>query len=109
MGVIGIIMLVLFVIVCILLILLVVIQNENSEGLGGIFGGSSDTTFGNQSGNIMTKMTYIVGGLFILLAFGLGYVNRTPDTDQLLKAVKTDTVIEQTENWWNQDTTESQN
>ncbi|MBL7006441.1 MAG: preprotein translocase subunit SecG [Spirochaetia bacterium] len=102
MGVFGIILLVLFVIVCIILVLLVVVQGENSQGLGGIFGGASDTTFGTQSGNIMTKITYIVGASFLVLAFGIGFLSRTPDTPNLLDSFQNDTVVEQTENWWNE-------
>lgn len=100
MGVFGIILLVLFVIVCLILILLVVIQDENSQGLGGLFGGASDTTFGTQSGNILTKLTYIIGSAFIILAFGLGYINRSVENDSLLDSVQEDQVV-QTENWWN--------
>ncbi|NQT58099.1 MAG: preprotein translocase subunit SecG [Bacteroidetes bacterium] len=108
MGVFGIILLVLFVIVCILLVLLVVVQGENSQGLGGIFGGASDTTFGSQSSNIMTKITYIAGASFLILAFGLGFLSRTPDTPNLLDSVQNDTVVEQTKNWWNDTETESE-
>ncbi len=85
MGVLGIILLVLFVIVALILIFLVVIQNENTQGLGGIFGGSSDTTFGSRSGNILTKITYGAAGAFLLLTFLLAFMSRSPDTDSLLR------------------------
>lgn len=98
MGVFGIILLVLFVIVCILMIFLVIVQDENSEGLGGIFGGSSDTTFGASSGNILTKITYIVGALFFVLALSLAFISRTPDGDSLLTNAQ-QTTTESTE-WW---------
>lgn len=102
MGVFGVILLVLFVIVCALMVFLVIIQDENSEGLGGIFGGSSDTTFGSNSGNILTKITYIVGALFLVLALGLAFINRTPENDSLLtNAQQTN---QETTEWWNQST-----
>ncbi|MCK5154785.1 MAG: preprotein translocase subunit SecG [Spirochaetales bacterium] len=107
MGLFGIILLILFVIVCILLVLLVVVQDENSQGLGGIFGGASDTTFGSQSGNIMTKITYIVGAAFLVLAFGLGFLSRTPESPDLLDSIQND-VVEQTENWWNEAETDNE-
>ncbi len=106
MGVLGIILLVLFLIVCVLLILLVVIQDENSQGLGGIFGGASDTTFGSQSGNILTKLTYIVGGAFLVIAFTLGFMSKSPQSDNLLNAVPEDDVV-LNENWWVVDSAES--
>ncbi len=99
MGVFGVILLVLFVIVCILMILLVIIQDEHSEGLGGIFGGASDTTFGSNSGNILTKITYIVGALFLVLAFSLAFINRTPSSDSLLTQAQQ--TSQETTEWWN--------
>ncbi len=98
MGVLGIILLVLFVIVALILIFLVVIQNENTQGLGGIFGGSSDTTFGSRSGNILTKITYTVGGLFLVLSFILAFINRTPESDILQRAGED----QQAQEWWAQ-------
>lgn len=101
MVVFSVILLVLFVIAALLLILLVIIQDENSQGLGGIFGGGSDSTFGSSSGNVLTKITYIVGGVFLLLVFSLAFVNRTPDSDTLLKSIQENpTAVEQVENWW---------
>jgi preprotein translocase subunit SecG len=100
MGIFGVILLVLFIIVCILMLFLVIVQDENSEGLGGIFGGSSDTAFGASSGNILTKMTYIVGALFLVLALGLAFINRTPENTSLLTNAQ-QTSQESTE-WWNQ-------
>ncbi len=99
MGVFGVILLVLFIIVCSLMILLVIIQDANSEGLGGIFGGSSDTTFGSNSGNILTKITYVVGALFLVLAFSLAYINRTPESDSLLTQAQQSG--QESVEWWN--------
>jgi preprotein translocase subunit SecG len=101
MGVFGIILLVFFVIISLLLVTLVIVQNDNSQGLGGIFGGTSDTTFGTGSGNILTKVTYIVGGLFLVTALGLGYINRTPEDDSMLTQTQ---AAEQQDaaQWWTQ-------
>ena len=65
MGVLSVILLVLFVAVCLLLIFIVAIQDENSEGLGGLFGGSSNTAFGSRIGSVVNKATAILGIAFM--------------------------------------------
>lgn len=97
MGILSIVFLVLFVIVSLVLILLVVIQNENTQGLGGIFGGSSDTTFGSRSGTILTKITYTVAGVFLALTFILAFMNRTPASEGLLDRAGP---AQQGQEWW---------
>ncbi len=104
MGVIGIILLVLFVIASILLVLLVAIQSEGGSGLGGIFGGGSDSTFGAQSNKVLTKITAIIGGSFLVIALLLAVINKTPSTDSLTDSITVEQVQESTE-WWNQSST----
>lgn len=76
MGLFGIILLVLFAIVCALLIFMVVIQDQESEGLGGLFGGAGNAAFGSRSTNVVVKFTYVLGGLFFVIAFSLAVINR---------------------------------
>lgn len=76
MGVFGIVLLVLFAIVCALLIFMVIIQDEDSDGLGGIFAGAGNAAFGSRSSNVVVRFTYILGALFFVIAFGLALVNR---------------------------------
>ncbi|MBQ6905176.1 MAG: preprotein translocase subunit SecG, partial [Spirochaetia bacterium] len=71
MGILSIILLVLFVIASLLLILLVLVQDEQGEGLGGIFGGASNTPFGSRSGNVLTRFTSILAAFFLILSLGL--------------------------------------
>ena len=78
MGVIGIVLLAFFVIIAILLILLVLVQNEDGDGLGGIFGGGGSTAFGSRSGNVLTRTTTILGTMFLVISLGLAIANRTP-------------------------------
>ncbi|MCR4713735.1 MAG: preprotein translocase subunit SecG [Treponemataceae bacterium] len=88
MGVIGIILLVAFVIISILLVCIILIQNEDGEGFGGLFGGTSSQAFGARSGNVLTRTTYILVTLFFLTSFGLALVNRTSSVDSLDSAVQ---------------------
>ena len=57
MAVLSIILLVLFVIVSLLLIFIVAIQSEDNTGLGGVFGGNSETAFGGRSNRVINKIT----------------------------------------------------
>lgn len=76
MGISAILLLVFLAIICILLILIVLVQTEDGDGLGGIFGGSSNTVFGPRSGNILTKITTVLAILFfsisVIFAFTFG-------------------------------------
>ena len=78
MGILSVVLLVFFVIVAILLILLVLAQNEEGEGLGGIFAGGSGSAFGSRSGNVMTRATTVLGALFLIISLGLALLHRTP-------------------------------
>ncbi|HZJ88375.1 MAG TPA: preprotein translocase subunit SecG [Sphaerochaeta sp.] len=102
MGVLSIILLVLFVIVSLLLVFLIAIQDEQSEGLGGIFGGGSQTTFGSRTGNVVNRATGTLAILFLVLALLVAFVNKSPSKDTLLESVTTEEVTETTE-WWTND------
>ncbi len=83
MAVLSIILLVLFVLVSLLLIFLVSIQSEDNTGLGGIFGGNSDTAFGGQSNRVMNKITGWTVAAFIVLAIAVAFVNKSSDSSVL--------------------------
>ena len=78
MGVLNTILLVVFVIVAILLILLVLVQNEDGDSLGGVFAGGGGSAFGSRSGNILTRASSVLGGLFLVLAFVMALLTRSP-------------------------------
>jgi len=100
MSVLGIVLLVFFIIVSILLVFMVVIQDEGSDSLGGIFAGGSSSAFGSRSSNVLTKFTYVLGGLFFVLAFSLALVNKTSSGNVESAAQKKLGGETQTE-WWN--------
>jgi len=63
-------LLVVFLLVCVFLCLLVLIQSDKGGGLSGTLGGLSGASnfLGTQdTANILTKGTYIFGGVFLLL------------------------------------------
>lgn len=83
MAVLSIILLVLFVIVSLLLIFIVAIQSEDNTGLGGVFGGNSETAFGGRSNRVVNKITAYLVAAFIVLAILVAFVNKSSDTSVL--------------------------
>src|SRR5690242_269009 len=88
MGVFSVVLLVIFGIAAVLLVIVVLLQDEQSEGLGGIFGGGSSNQVGNRKGNILTRTTSVLGGIFLIVSFSLALINRTASTDALDNAAK---------------------
>ncbi|MDR0324269.1 MAG: preprotein translocase subunit SecG [Treponema sp.] len=78
MGILGIVLLVFFVIIAVLLVLFVLIQNEEGDGLGGIFAGGSGSAFGSRAGNVLTRTTSVLGALFLIVSLGLALLSRSP-------------------------------
>ena len=101
MGVFGIILIVLFSIVCALLIFMVVIQDQEGEGLGGLFSGAGNAAFGSRSSSVVVRFTYILGGMFFVIAFGLAILSRS-SVGNVEKAVREQGG--QTTEWWSQQT-----
>ncbi|MFO7849894.1 MAG: preprotein translocase subunit SecG [Spirochaetia bacterium] len=105
MGFLGIILLVIFVITSLLLIGIVMIQDNQGEGLGGIFGGSGGASMGSRSGNILTKTTTILGTVFLVTAFALAWINKSPEGGNVIEAAQ-DQISEENNEWWNQENEE---
>jgi preprotein translocase subunit SecG len=79
------------ILVCILLTLLVLMQKPRSEGLGAAFGGSfTDSIFGAQTSDVLTKGTIWLGVIFmsLTLLLGLLYSHRQVGTNKLQEELK---------------------
>ncbi|MDR0908995.1 MAG: preprotein translocase subunit SecG [Spirochaetaceae bacterium] len=100
MGVLGIILLVLFIIVSLLLIGIVLIQNEEGDTMGGLFAGGGNSAFGSRSGNVLSRATSILGGVFLVLSLCLALVNRTPSDAGVEAAGRESAQQQDTSNWW---------
>lgn len=83
----SIILLVLFVLVSLLLIFLVSIQSEDNSGLGGVFGGNSDSAFGGHTNKVINKITAYLVAAFIVLAILVAIVNKSSNSS-ILKTYK---------------------
>jgi len=101
MGLLSIILLVIFAIAALLMILVIMLQDDQGEGIGGMFGGGSSTAFGSRSGNILTRFTSILGAIFIVGAFALAWLNRTPESTDIVEKARLEQIQEAEEsNWW---------
>lgn len=100
MGFLGILLLIVFVLAALLLIGLVLIQDEGGEGLGGIFGGGSAAPVGGRSGNILTRITSILGAVFLISSFGLAWINRTPESGNVEAAARRLQADGDAVEWW---------
>ena len=102
MAIAGILILVVFIITAILLILVVLIQDDQGGGIGGMFGGGeSSSPFGSRTGNVLTKFTSILGAVFLISAFALAWLNRSPDQDGFLERARLQSQLESEEGqWW---------
>ena len=79
------------ILVCILLTLLVLMQKPRSEGLGAAFGGSfTDSIFGAQTSDVLTKGTIWLGVIFMTLTLLLGllYSHRQVGSNKLQEELK---------------------
>ncbi len=64
-----------YVIVCLLLLVAVLMQRPKQEGLGAAFGGGvTDSVFGAQTSEILTKVTIWLTALFFLMSMLLAYL-----------------------------------
>ncbi len=61
---------VVFVVLCVLLVILILLQSDKSAGMG-ILGGSSQSAFGSSTADVITKITAIMVGLFMVGSLGL--------------------------------------
>ena len=88
MGIIGVVLLVILIISSLLLVLVVLVQDDQGEGIGGIFGGGSNTAFGSRSGNVLTRFTAALAAVFLFCCFGLAWINRTPTAGDVVSKAR---------------------
>ena len=101
MGLIEIVLLVIMVISAALLVLVVLVQDDQGEGLGGIFGGGSNTAFGSRSGNVLTRFTAVMAAIFLFTVFGMAWLNRTPSAGNVLSKARQEALNNSSnQSWW---------
>ncbi len=101
MGVISVVLLVILIISAVLLVLVVLVQDDQGEGLGGIFGGGSTTPFGSRSGNVLTRFTAILAAVFLFCVFAIAWVNKTPEAGNVIGRARAESLQGgQKQDWW---------
>lgn len=101
MGIISLILLVIFVIAAIVMILVILMQDDQGEGVAGMFGGGATTPVGSRSGNVLTRFTSILGAVFIVGAFAVAWLNRTPESSDILERARVERLqAAESQDWW---------
>ncbi|WP_457640858.1 preprotein translocase subunit SecG [Persephonella sp.] len=79
---------ILLVIVAVLLIIIILMQKTKGAEIGAIFGsGAAAAVLGAGASNILTKITYWLGGIFLFIVFALSFIHH--------KSLKSSTIIEE--------------
>ena len=101
MAIISILILVIFIVSALLLMAVVLIQDDQGGGIGAMFGGGSGTPFGARTGNVLTRLTTVLAVIFLVAAFALAWMNRTPDAGNVIGRARAERLrgIERSD-WW---------
>jgi preprotein translocase subunit SecG len=101
MGIVSLILLVIFVIAALVMMAVILLQDDQGEGLAGMFGGGATTPVGSRSGNVLTRFTSILAAVFIVGALALAWLNRTPESSDILQRARAERLQTQdSQNWW---------
>jgi preprotein translocase subunit SecG len=101
MGIISIVLLVIFVMAAIIMILVILMQDDQGEGVAGMFGGGGTTPVGSRSGNVLTRFTSILAAVFIVGAFALAWLNRTPESSDIVERARLERLrAAEAQDWW---------
>jgi preprotein translocase subunit SecG len=77
----------LYVFICFILLMVILLQQGKGGDMASAFGGgSSQTAFGARGGaTLLSKITAVFAGLFMLAALGLAIIGERGDDDTLLR------------------------
>ena len=76
------------ILVCLFLVLIVLTQQGKGQDLASAFGGAgSQAAFGARgTATLLTKITAVVAGLFMVTSLLLGYVQGDPESESVVNA-----------------------
>lgn len=96
---------IIFVIVSIFIILLILIQDEQGDGIGGVFGGGSSSIFGAKSSSVAVKITGFFIAFFFIFVVLLSFMNTKRADNSFLNDIKTENKNSST--FWDNENNES--
>ena len=72
--------------VALLLLLVILVQKSKGQGLGLAFGGGmGESLFGSRAGNVLTKMTIVLGSVFVANTLVLAMLYTTGGAQPLME------------------------
>ena len=74
--------------VCLLLALAVMLQKPKEGGLGGLGGGMGEAVFGADAGNVLVKVTIVLGTVFLLNTLALARLTSVRGSASVMADVK---------------------
>lgn len=83
---------VLLIVVSALLILLVLMQKTKGAEIGAVFGsGAAKAVLGASAATILTKITYWLGGIFLVIVLAMAYIsNHMAKSKSVVSDIKAD-------------------
>lgn len=79
----------------------VLIQDDQGGGIGAMFGGGSGTPFGARTGNVLTRLTTVLAIIFLVAAFALAWINRTPEAGNVIGRARAERLLGiERSDWW---------
>lgn len=96
---------IIFVIVSLFIILLILIQDEQGDGIGGVFGGGSSSIFGAKSSSVAVKITGFFIAFFFIFVVLLSFMNTKRADNSFLNDIKTENKNSST--FWDNENNES--
>ena len=81
--------------VSLLLILIVLMQSAKGGGLGGAFGGVTETAFGSRAGTFLTRLTTTFAILFMITSLTLAVLSSRKRVSVMEKEPAAETIPEE--------------
>ena len=83
-------LIILYAVICVLLVIVVMLQSGKAGNMG-LFGGGGSSSIGAQGGDIMTRITTVLGVIFFVLALAFAFLVAQDNTASRLDKAQLET------------------